>query len=108
MDKGQSTVTKSPHPGRQASGKRLVEWNRKNKEALLKNREVVEKQDSSGGDKEPNEVPDQVPTSRVLISPWMLVVLVAPILGGVYYFKCMPKPAPQVEAPPIKVKNYME
>ena len=34
-------VTKSKNEGRVAAGKRLVEWNRKNKEDLLKNREQV-------------------------------------------------------------------
>ena len=34
-------VTKSKSEGRVAAGKRLVEWNRKNKENLLKNKDQV-------------------------------------------------------------------
>ena len=37
-------VTKEKHPGRQKSGYKLVEWNCKNKEDLLKN----QKQETSG------------------------------------------------------------
>ena len=39
-------VTKLKSEGRVAAGKRLVEWNRKNKENLVKNREAV----ASSGD----------------------------------------------------------
>ena len=36
-----SEVTKPKSEGRVAAGKRLVEWNRKNKENLIKNKEKV-------------------------------------------------------------------
>ena len=36
------TITKVKSEGRVAAGKRLVEWNRKQKENLLKNKEQVE------------------------------------------------------------------
>ena len=53
MDKEQtSIVTKEKHPGRVAQGKRLAEWNRKNKEDLLKNKNQVSSSSPAG----PNEV----------------------------------------------------
>ena len=39
-------VTKVKNEGRVAAGKRLVEWNRKQKENLVKNREAVASSDS--------------------------------------------------------------
>ena len=43
-------VTKTKSEGRIAAGKRLAEWNRKNKEDLLKNKEQVPAQVNSSGD----------------------------------------------------------
>ena len=45
-------VVKTKNEGRVASGKRLAEWNRKNKEDLLKNKNQVSSSSAAG----PNEV----------------------------------------------------
>ena len=42
-----SEVTKLKSEGRVAAGKRLAEWNRKNKEDLLKNKSQVKSSDKS-------------------------------------------------------------
>ena len=71
-------VTKSKNEGRVAAGKRLAEWNRKNKENLLKNEEQVK---PSGKPSEPSSA--QEPTSEassytlyiaasVLVVAWIL------------------------------------
>ena len=47
MDEQKQEVTKVKNPGRIQAGKRLVEWNRKNKENLTKNLKQEPDQDSS-------------------------------------------------------------
>ena len=66
-------VTKVKNEGRVAAGKRLVEWNRKNKENLVKNREEVA---SSGNSS--NLSSDQEPQSHhtVVYGSGALAVLV--------------------------------
>ena len=94
-------VTKQKHPGRQASGKKLVEWNKKNKEALLKN----QKQPESSEGQEPNQELNQEPTSQV---PSMIlgILTIVGAGGAAYYFYNQQKPA---AAPaPKKAKIYME
>ena len=81
-------VTKSKNEGRVAAGKRLVEWNRKNKENLVKNREQVASSVPSrdaGDQQEP-----QSQTSTVFYGGGALVVL-AVIGVALYHVK---KPAP--------------
>ena len=78
-------VTKVKNEGRVAAGKRLVEWNRKNKENLVKNREKVASSDLPSAPREP-----QSQTSTVFYGGGALAVL-AVIGVALYHVK---KPAP--------------
>ena len=60
MSEERIQVTKPKHPGRVESGKRLVEWNRKNKENILKEPNQVAKNLEQEPAKEPNQEPGQV------------------------------------------------
>ena len=57
-------VTKVKNEGRFAAGKRLVEWNRKNKADLLKNKAQVDSSDASS-----LQVPSQVDSSGDQVPP---------------------------------------
>jgi len=103
-------VTKTPNPGRQAAGKRLAEWNRKNKEDLLKNKQQVPAQVTLSEDK----------TSTSPSSHWqysgIAVILVLGVAGGLYFYAFgapfgYTRKTPAVAAPePVKkpIKKYME
>ena len=82
-------VTKSKNEGRVASGKRLVEWNRKNKENL-KNKEQVESSNLSSDQQEP-----QSQTSTVVYGGALAIVAVI----GVALYVYRKKPAPPSSAP---------
>ena len=95
MDK---QVTKTKSEGRVSSGKRLAEWNRKNKEDLLKNKGQVD----TGGD----QVPDQVPASH---QGWMGIGALVLIGGGiVVYFYTREKPTQAPLEVKKQAKKYME
>ena len=88
------TITKTKSEGRVAAGKRLVEWNRKNKENLVKNREKV----ASSGDSSVS-VSEQEPTSSNLSSPSQTSTVVYGALAivvviGVALYVYRKKPAP--------------
>ena len=91
-------VTKPKSEGRVAAGKRLVEWNRKNKENLVKNREEV----ASSGDSS-NLSSDQEPQSHhtVVYGSGALAVLVVVGVGVALYLyrekttPSKPPPAPE-------------
>ena len=73
-------VTKIKNEGRVAAGKRLVKWNRKNKENLVKNREEVASSDSPSapsGQQEPQS------HHTVLYSGGALAVLL--VVGAALY-----------------------
>ena len=85
------TITKTKSEGRVAAGKRLVEWNRKNKENLVKNKEQVESS-------------EQEPTSSNLSSPSQTSTVVYGALAivaviGVALYVYRKKPAPPSSAP---------
>jgi len=82
-------VTRPKHPGRVAQGKRLVEWNRKNKGNLRKN-EVLAQVSSSGG-----QVLAQVPSSSC--SAGLGIILLICVAGGGIYFYSWKTPAQRVE-----------
>ena len=71
-------VTKPKSEGRVAAGKRLVEWNRKNKENLVKNKEQVE----SSGDSS-NLSSDQPKKSRSAVVYGGLAIVV--VIGVALY-----------------------
>ena len=85
----ESKITKIKSTGRIESGKRLAEWNRKNKENLIKNKEQL--------DTSQNQVPssqstsqNQVPASTYNISPsyYLLAVGFCTIIGfGLYQYQ---------------------
>ena len=88
-------VTKSKNEGRVAAGKRLVEWNRKNKENLVKNKEQVESSDltrDAGDQQEP-----QSQTSTVLCGGLAIVVVIGVAL---YVYRKKPAPLTTSAAPP--------
>ena len=88
-------VTKSKNGGRVAAGKRLVEWNRKNKENLVKNKEQVESSDltrDAGDQQEP-----QSQTSTVLYGGLAIVVVIGVAL---YVYRKKPAPLTTSAAPP--------
>ena len=83
-------VTKSKNEGRVASGKRLAEWNRKNKENLVKNKEQVESSNLSSDQQEP-----QSQTSTVVYGGALAIVAII----GVALYIYRKKPAPPSSAP---------
>ena len=88
-------VTKSKNEGRVAAGKRLVEWNRKNKENLVKNKEQVESSDltrDAGDQQEP-----QSQTSTVVYGGLAIVVVIGVAL---YVYRKKPAPLTTSAAPP--------
>ena len=85
-------VTKSKNEGRVAAGKRLVEWNRKNKENLVKNREEVASSNLSSDQQEP-----QSQTSTVVYGGLAIVVVIGVAL---YVYRKKPAPLSAAPAPP--------
>ena len=77
-------VTKVKNEGRIAAGKRLVEWNRKNKENLVKNREEVASSVSPSASSAQQE-----PQSHhtVLYSGGALAVLVVGVGAALYLYR---------------------
>ena len=78
-------VTKSKSEGRVAAGKRLVEWNRKNKADLLKNKAQVGSSDSPSapsGQQEP-----QSQASTVFYGSGALAVLVVGVGFALYLYR---------------------
>ena len=94
-------VTKSKNEGRVAAGKRLVEWNRKNKENLVKNKEQVESSNLSSDQQEPqsqtssDQQEPQIQTSTVAYGGALAIVVVV----GVAIYVYRKKPAPPSSAP---------
>ena len=79
-------VTKPKHPGRVASGRRLVEWNKKKKEDLLKKTQKPSQEPSQEHHKEP----DQVSLSAVKSSNevyYGVGALAVVAIGLLVYFK---------------------
>ena len=84
-------VTRPKNEGRVAAGKRLAEWNRKNKENLLKNEGQVESSDN------PSAQELQSQTSTFVYGSGALAVLA--VIGVALYLyhekKPVPTPAPE-------------
>ena len=97
------SVTKTKNEGRVAAGKRLAEWNRKNKEDLLKNKESVPAQVISSEDKT---------SSRTwqYYSGLGVILLICGVGGGIYYLYNRQKSLAQTPPEPLKKqpKIYME
>ena len=95
------TITKPKSEGRVAAGKRLVEWNRKKKEDLLKNKAQEPSQVAVSENQEPNQVGvsgNQVLSSYMVQYGALAVILLA-IGGYIYYTR---KQAVVVEPTPEK------
>ena len=88
-------VTKSKNEGRVAAGKRLAEWNRKNKENLVKNKEQVS---SSGESSKPTSAQEPAsPTSNTsMLAGAALVALAA---AAIFFFMKKSIPTPQKVKP---------
>lgn len=83
------TVTKPKSEGRIAAGKRLVEWNRKNKEDLLKNKDQVASSDNSS-----KLSSEQQPISNLSSNSWQYAVpIIVFVVGaaGIYFYYRKPK-----------------
>ena len=95
-------VTKSKNEGRVAAGKRLVEWNRKNKENLVKNKEQVESSGDSSNLSSDQQEP-QSRTSTVVYGGLAIVVVIGVALYlyrgasrlGINTTPSKPPPAPE-------------
>ena len=107
------TVTKAKNEGRVAAGKRLVEWNRKNKEALLKNKAQEPSQVTVSKNQEPNQIDacvNQVLSSYMVQYGALAIILLA-IGGYIYYTRkqaVVVEPTPKKTAPEKKRKIYLE
>ena len=107
------TVTKAKNEGRVAAGKRLVEWNRKKKEDLLKNKAQEPSQVTVSENQEPNQVAvsgNQVLSSYMVQYGALAVILLA--IGGYIYYThkqaAKVEPTPEKTAPEKKRKIYLE
>lgn len=83
-------VTKSKNEGRVAAGKRLAEWNRKNKENLLKNKDQVAVSDptrAAGDQQEPQ-------SQTVVYGGALAIVVVIGVALYIYRKKPATSPAP--------------
>ena len=107
------TVTKAKNEGRVAAGKRLVEWNRKKKEDLLKNKAQEPSQVTVSKNQEPNQIDacvNQVLSSYMVQYGALAIILLA-IGGYVYYTRkqaVVVEPTPEKIAPEKKRKIYLE
>ena len=91
------TVTKPKSEGRVAAGKRLVEWNRKNKENLVKNLEKAASSDSPSAPSAQQEPQSQ--TSTVFYGGGALAVL-AVIGVALYLYRGKTSDSTPSKAPP--------
>ena len=107
------TVTKAKNEGRVAAGKRLVEWNRKNKSSLLKNKAQEPSQVTVSKNQEPNQIDacvNQVLSSYMVQYGALAIILLA-IGGYIYYTRkqaAKVEPTPEKTAPEKKRKIYLE
>ena len=85
-------VTKTKHPGRVASGKRLAGWNRKNKENLVKNKEQVESSDQQveSSNLSSDQQEPQSQTSTVVYGGALAIVAVIGVALYIYRKKSAP------------------
>ena len=87
MSNEKITTQVKKNPGRVASGKQLVEWNKKKKADLQVAEEVPNQVPSQVPEQVPSQVPSQVPTKsydKYMIGGGILVVLA---VGLLVYFK---------------------
>ena len=77
-------VTKVKNEGRVAAGKRLVEWNRKQKENLVKNRKQVA---SSGDSSVPSAQQEPQSHHTVVYGSGALAVLVVGVSVALYLYR---------------------
>ena len=94
-------VTKSKNDGRVAAGKGLAEWNHKNKENLLKNKEQVKPSDETS---EPSSA--QEPTGEA--SSYTLYIAAASVLVVAWILWTQKKETPTVQSSPPLSKPAIE
>ena len=94
-------VTKIKNEGRVAAGKRLVEWNRKQKENLVKNREAVASSDSPSASSDQQE-----PQSHhtVVYGSGALAILVG-VGVALYLYRGKTSDSTPSKAPPKALSN---
>ena len=91
-------VTKVKNEGRVTAGKRLVEWNRKNKENLVKNREKVASSDLPSAPRAQQE--PQSRTSTVVYGGGAVAMLI--LVGGALYL-CTRRATPATSSTPVNL-----
>ena len=92
-------VVKAKNEGRVAAGKRLAEWNRKNKENLVKNKNQV----NSSGESSTNEVSLSTSPSTYSSSSVYGIGAAVALAGIAVFFlwkRNTPNPTPQTVAKP--------
>ena len=102
------TVTKPKSEGRVAAGKRLAEWNKKQKENLVKNREeVASSGDSSNLASAPSDQQEpQSQTSTVFYGGGALAVLaVIGVSVALYLYRGKTSDSTPSKAPPKALSN---
>ena len=87
-----ATVTREKHPGRVASGKRLVEWNRNNNKKGLQEPKEPKNDPIQESAQEP-----QVKSSQALYAGGGVIIVVGALAA--WYFLIAPKPL-QTKSPP--------
>ena len=96
-------VVKTKNEGRVASGKRLAEWNRKNKEDLLKNKNQVSSSSAAG----PNEVSPST-SSSTFSSSNVYSIGAAVALAGIAVLFLWKRNTPNSTPKPVaKPENYI-
>ena len=93
-------VTKTKHPGRVASGKRLAEWRRKNKENLVKNKEQVESSNLSSDQQVESSNLSSATSNTTLYGGVSVAVALAGIAVFFLWKRNTPNPTPQPVAKP--------
>ena len=94
-------VTKQKNEGRVAAGKRLAEWNRKNKENLLKKKE----QEPTSSAQEPNKEPSQEPTSAQVDYTLYVAAAAAGLVAWIFLMRSEKTPVVQSQPSPATPKQ---
>ena len=72
MDKQEQQVLKPKNEGRVAAGRKLAEWNRKNKENLIKKKEQVKPSEPSSAQEPTSEASSTLYIPASVLVAWIL------------------------------------
>ena len=99
--KMEQVVTKEKHPGRVASGKKLVEWNRKNKKKLQEPKEEPKEEPK----KEPSQEPQVTSSYKALYVSGGAVIIIAVAAAWYFLRKEVKTTLPPSPAAPLGAKK---